>query len=83
MLDREKRIALFYTAIGLSALLLFASFHPLDWNMLAWMALGPMLLASSTFTRYRDVFAIGAVQAAAWVAGKPAQLYSMKDVLGL
>ena len=31
----------------------------------------------------RDVFAIGALQAAAWVAGKNPKLYSMKDVLGL
>ena len=31
----------------------------------------------------RDVFAIGALQAAAWVAGKKPKLYSMKDVLGL
>lgn len=31
----------------------------------------------------RQVFAKGAVRAAAWVSGKPAGLYSMKDVLGL
>jgi 4-hydroxy-tetrahydrodipicolinate reductase len=31
----------------------------------------------------RQVFAKGAVRAAAWVAGKPAGLYSMRDVLGL
>ncbi|MCK5676399.1 MAG: 4-hydroxy-tetrahydrodipicolinate reductase, partial [Verrucomicrobia bacterium] len=31
----------------------------------------------------RDVFAIGALQAAAWVAGKEPKRYSMKDVLGL
>ncbi len=31
----------------------------------------------------RDTFAVGALQAAAWVAGKPAGLYTMKDVLGL
>jgi len=31
----------------------------------------------------RQVFAKGAVRAALWVAGKPARLYSMKDVLGL
>jgi apolipoprotein N-acyltransferase len=59
MLDREKRIALYYGAIGLSALLLFATFHPVDWHWLAWLALVPMLLASSVFTRYRDVFALG------------------------
>lgn len=29
----------------------------------------------------RDVFALGALRAAAWVAGKPAGLYSMRDVL--
>jgi 4-hydroxy-tetrahydrodipicolinate reductase len=31
----------------------------------------------------RQVFAKGAVRAAAWLAGKPAKLYTMKDVLGL
>jgi len=31
----------------------------------------------------RDTFARGALRAAAWLAGKPAGLYSMKDVLGL
>ena len=31
----------------------------------------------------RRVFAAGAVRAAAWVAGRPAGLYSMDDVLGL
>ena len=31
----------------------------------------------------RDVFAQGAIRAASWLAGKPAGLYSMKDVLGL
>jgi 4-hydroxy-tetrahydrodipicolinate reductase len=29
----------------------------------------------------RDLFAIGALKAAQWVAGKPAGLYSMQDVL--
>lgn len=31
----------------------------------------------------RDTFAIGAIRAAAWVAGRSAGLYTMKDVLGL
>lgn len=31
----------------------------------------------------RDTFAVGALRAAAWVAGQPPGLYSMKDVLGL
>lgn len=31
----------------------------------------------------RDTFARGAVRAAAWVAGRPAGLYSMQDVLGI
>lgn len=31
----------------------------------------------------RDVFARGAARAAAWIAGKPAGWYGMKDVLGL
>jgi 4-hydroxy-tetrahydrodipicolinate reductase len=48
--------------------------------MLAGM--GELLELSHRATS-RDVFAIGALQAAAWVAGKDAGLYSMKDVLGL
>ncbi len=48
--------------------------------MLAGM--GELLELSHRVTN-RDVLAIGALQAAAWVAGKPAKLYSMKDVLGL
>jgi 4-hydroxy-tetrahydrodipicolinate reductase len=31
----------------------------------------------------RAIFARGAVQAALWIVGKPARLYSMRDVLGL
>jgi 4-hydroxy-tetrahydrodipicolinate reductase len=31
----------------------------------------------------RDQFARGAVRAAEWIAGKPAGLYDMADVLGL
>ena len=31
----------------------------------------------------RALFARGAVRAAAWLAGRPAGLYSMRDVLGL
>ena len=31
----------------------------------------------------RGIFAHGAVTAALWTAGKPAGLYSMRDVLGL
>ncbi len=31
----------------------------------------------------REIFARGALRAAEWVAGKPAGLYSMQDVLGL
>ena len=31
----------------------------------------------------RDTFALGALRAAEWVVGKPAGLYSMRDVLGL
>ena len=45
------------------------------------------LLELSHRATNRDVFAIGALQAAAWVAGKDARLYTMKDamnhVLGL
>ena len=31
----------------------------------------------------REIFARGALRAAEWVAGKPAGLYSMQDVLGI
>ena len=31
----------------------------------------------------REIFALGALRAAQWIAGKPAGLYSMQDVLGL
>lgn len=31
----------------------------------------------------RDTFALGALRAAAWVAGRPPRLYNMRDVLGL
>ena len=31
----------------------------------------------------REIFARGALRAAAWIIGKPAGLYSMQDVLGL
>ncbi|MEA2067930.1 MAG: 4-hydroxy-tetrahydrodipicolinate reductase [Verrucomicrobiota bacterium] len=48
--------------------------------MLAGM--GELLELSHRATS-RDVFAIGALQAAVWVAGKDAKLYSMKDVLGV
>ena len=48
--------------------------------MLAGM--GELLELSHRATS-RDVFAIGALQAVAWVAGKEPKLYSMKDVLGL
>ena len=48
--------------------------------MLAGM--GELLELSHRATS-RDVFAIGALQAATWVAGKEPQRYSMKDVLGL
>lgn len=41
------------------------------------------LLELSHRATSRDVFAIGALQAAAWVAGREPGLYSMKDVLGL
>jgi 4-hydroxy-tetrahydrodipicolinate reductase len=48
--------------------------------MLAGM--GELLELSHRATS-RDVFAIGALQAAAWVAGRSPKLYSMKDVLGV
>jgi 4-hydroxy-tetrahydrodipicolinate reductase len=41
------------------------------------------LLELSHRATSRDVFAIGALQAARWVVGKAPKLYRMKDVLGL
>jgi 4-hydroxy-tetrahydrodipicolinate reductase len=41
------------------------------------------LLELSHRATSREVFAMGALQAAAWVAGRDAGLYSMRDVLGL
>jgi len=41
------------------------------------------LLELSHRATSRDTFAVGALQAAAWVVGKEPMLYSMKDVLGL
>lgn len=40
-------------------------------------------LTLSHSAKNRDVFAAGAVRAAAWLINKPAGFYSMKDVLGL
>ena len=31
----------------------------------------------------REIFARGALRAAKWIVGKPPELYSMQDVLGL
>ncbi|MDB5461334.1 MAG: 4-hydroxy-tetrahydrodipicolinate reductase [Caulobacteraceae bacterium] len=41
------------------------------------------ILTLSHSARDRSLFARGAVEAAAWLAGKPAGLYDMQDVLGL
>jgi 4-hydroxy-tetrahydrodipicolinate reductase len=41
------------------------------------------LLEFSHRATSRDTFALGALRATAWVAGKPAGLYSMRDVLGI
>lgn len=43
---------------------------------------GEVIELSHRATR-RDVFALGALRAAAWIHGKPAGLYGMNDVLGL
>jgi 4-hydroxy-tetrahydrodipicolinate reductase len=40
------------------------------------------ILTLSHSARDRSLFARGAVEAAAWLAGKPAGLYDMQDVLG-
>lgn len=58
--QRDQRLALYYSSIGLTALLLFASFHPLDWSSLAWFALVPMLFACMTLERKRDIFFLSA-----------------------
>lgn len=41
------------------------------------------ILTLSHSARDRSLFARGAVEAAAWIAGKPAGLYNMQDVLGM
>ncbi len=46
--ERLKRI---YAAIALSAILAFASFHPLDAGFLAWVALVPVLFVAALETR--------------------------------
>ncbi|MBX3465965.1 MAG: apolipoprotein N-acyltransferase [Planctomycetes bacterium] len=46
--ERERRLRRAYGATLASALLLFASFHPLDLGMLAWVALVPWLYVAAT-----------------------------------
>ena len=41
------------------------------------------IITLSHSARDRGLFAKGAVEAARWVAGKPAGAYDMQDVLGL
>jgi apolipoprotein N-acyltransferase len=45
---RDGRLRRIYGAIALSALLSFASFHPLDLGLLAWVALVPLLYIGAT-----------------------------------
>ena len=44
----ERRLRRIYGAIGLTALLCFASFHPIDLGILAWVAIVPMLYVAAT-----------------------------------
>ncbi|MGE0712164.1 MAG: apolipoprotein N-acyltransferase [Planctomycetota bacterium] len=44
---RERRLRAIYGAVGLSALLSFASFHPLDMGALAYAALVPLLVVAA------------------------------------
>lgn len=58
-LDEERRLACRYSAVGLSVLLLYGSFHPLDFAALAWVALVPLLLAARSSRSLKAVFAQG------------------------
>ena len=40
------------------------------------------IITLSHSTRSKKVFAAGAIRAAKWIAGKPAGMYDMKDLLG-
>jgi apolipoprotein N-acyltransferase len=47
----QARLRRIYLATGLSALLTFASFHPLDFGLLAFVALVPWIYVAATETR--------------------------------
>lgn len=51
-------------------------------HSVSFSAVGETVTLSHRATT-RDTFALGALRAARWVAGKPAGLYDMRDVLGL
>lgn len=46
--ERERRLKMAYGGTLLSAVLLFASFHPLDFGFLAWVAFVPWLYVAAT-----------------------------------
>lgn len=46
--EHERRVKVAYGATLLSALLIFASFHPLDFGVLAWVAFVPWLYVAAT-----------------------------------
>ena len=50
-------------------------------SMATMAALNEITIGHSAHTR--DTFAAGALRAAGWLAGKPAGLYTMADVLGI
>jgi apolipoprotein N-acyltransferase len=79
----KKRLLHLYVACGATVLLVFASFHPIDMGMLAWVALVPWLFVALRGTRrcaivtsYGTTFLyhllglswIGLVTAPGWVA---------------
>lgn len=51
----RKRLQALYAAVGATVLLFFASFHPLDLGLLAWIALVPMLHVGLTASRREAV----------------------------
>lgn len=51
-----KRLSRFYGLTGASILLMFASFHPIDWGLLAWFAVVPLLYCTTAIKKLRHIF---------------------------
>jgi apolipoprotein N-acyltransferase len=70
----KRRLVQVYGATGLTAVLFFASFHPIDWGMLAWVCLVPWLFVALRETKrtaaimsYATMF-LGHLMGLAWIA---------------